>query len=289
MVTSGTDEPIGEKEKNMTKLVTWLLLTSLAVGITLADSYYGNITGDRAFVFREDAALFEKPSESSGVICSPPIGAELFRLAAVDVQYEGDGMSCTWLEAFCEIDGDTCRGYIPHSWLALTDQTLFGDTLFIFGIDTYYPDCHRFVGSARAVCRGEILWESVFYPPGGAFGGNDYRYGVASRQIDAEDYTFSNLIMLSFLYEACGYENRNVLFVWTGSYLVLGISASTVFEAGVFHYSEEFIFPEQESPSSARIMLVTTKEEFDDGIMDYFITSQDTTNYFWNGLEFFHY
>lgn len=273
----------------MTKLMTWLLLTSLALGISMADSYYGMITGDRALVFREDAALFEEPSESSQIVCALPVGEELFRLAAVDIQYEGDGMSCTWMEAFCEMDGVTCRGYIPHSWLALTDQTLSGDTLFMFGIDTYYTDHYRFVGSARAVRGGEILWESVFYPPGGAFGGNDYRYGVSSGQIDAEDYTFSNLIMLSFLYEACGFENRNILFVWTGSYLVLGISASTVYEAGLFHHTEEFIFPEQESPSSARIMLVTTKEEFDDDTMDYFITSQDTTHYLWNGLEFFHY
>ena len=273
----------------MTKLMIWLLLTSLAVGIAPADSYYGEITGDRALVFREDAALFEEPCESSDAVCFPPIGAEVFRLAAIDVQYEGDGMSCTWLEAFCEIDGDTCRGFIPQSWLALTDQTLSGDTLFIFGIDTYYPDHYRFVGSARAVSGGEILWESVFYPPGGSFGGNDYGYGVASRQINAEDFTFSNLIMLSFLYEACGFENRNVLFVWTGSYLVRGISASTVSEAGVFHYSEEIIFPENEALSSAPIMLVTIAEEFDDEIMDYFITSQDTVYYFWDGLEFIHY
>lgn len=270
----------------MTKLMTWLLLTSLAVGISLADSYYGMITEDRALVFREDAALFEEPSESSHIVCTLPIGDELFRLAAIDIQYEGDGMLCTWMEAFYEMDGDTCRGYIPHSWLALTNQTLSGDTLFLFGIDTYYPDHYNFVGSARAVSGGEILWESVFYPPGGSFGGNDYRYGASSRQIDAEDYPFGNLVMLSFIYEACGYENRDVLFVWTGSYLVRGISASTVSEAGVFHYTEEFIFPEQEAPLSARIMLVTTSEEFDDDIMDYFVTSQDTANYFWNGLEF---
>ena len=270
----------------MTKLMTFLLLMSLAAGISLADSYYGMITGDRALVFREDAVLFEEPGESSDIVCALTVGEELFRLAAVDIQYEGDGMLCTWMEAFCEMDGDTCRGYIPHSWLALTDQTLSGDTLFLFGIDTYYTDRYRFVGSARAVSGGEILWESVFYPPGGSFGGNDYRYGVASRQIDAGDYPFSNLVMLSFIYEACGFENRDVLFVWTGSYLVRGMSASTVSEAGVFHYSEEFIFPDQESPSSARIMLVTTAEEFNDDTMDYLITSQDTTNYFWNGLEF---
>ena len=270
----------------MTKLMVWLLLASLAVGISLADSYYGMITGDRALVFREDAALFEEPSESSHIVCTLPVGDELFRLAAIDIQYEGDGMSCTWMEAFYEMDGDTCRGYIPHSWLALTDQTLSGDTLFLFGIDTYYPDRYRFVGSARAVSGGEILWESVFYPPGGAFGGNDYRYGASSRQIDEGDYTFSNLVMLSFLYEACGYENRDVLFVWTGSYLVRGISASTVSEAGVFHYSEEFIFPEKDSLFGGWILLVTTSEEFDDDTMDYFITSQDTAYYSWNGLEF---
>ena len=255
-------------ENNMTKLMTFLLLMSLAAGISLADSYYGMITGDRALVFREDAVLFEEPSESSDIVCALTLSLVFFCLAAVDIQYEGDGLSCTWMEAFFEMDGDTCRGYIPHSWLALTDQTLSGDTLFLFGIDTYYPDRYSFVGSARAVSGGKILWESVFYPPDGAFGGNDYRYGVASRQIDEGDYTFSNLVMLSFIYEACGFENRDVLFVWTGSYLVRGISGSTVSEAGVFHYSEEFVFPEKDSLFSGWILLVTTSEEFDDDIMD---------------------
>ncbi|MEN8209458.1 MAG: hypothetical protein ABFR50_09420, partial [Candidatus Fermentibacteria bacterium] len=228
----------------MIKLPVWILLVLLPAGTLLADTSYGEISGDRALVFREDAVLFEAPSESSPEICSLTLGAELCRLAAVDVLFEGNGMSCTWLEAVFSINGDTFKGYIPQSWLALTDLALSGDTLFLFGIDTYYPDRYSFVGSARVVSGDEILWESVFYPPNGGFGRNDYSYGVSSRQIDPAGFTgISDLVLVSFSYEACGFENCDVLFAWTGRYLVKGVSASSISEAGLFHYTEELVFP----------------------------------------------
>ncbi len=270
----------------MHRFIIRFLLLTLACPV-LADTSYGELTGESARVFMEGAALFESPRETSSVICPLPLGTELHRLAAIDMQYQGDGISSSWMEGTCQLDGETYRGYIPQPWLALTDQVLSGDTLFMFGIGTYYPDIYRFVGSARIVYEGDILWESVFYPPSGGFEGSDYRYGVSSRQIDPVGFTrMQDLVVVTFTYEACGFENRDVLFAWTGNYLIRGPSASMVSEAGLFHYTEDFIFPGEDFPGSDWVRVLSTEEEFSEESMEYFVTSLDTTYYSWNGLEF---
>ena len=270
----------------MIRLLIPLMLITLT-GILRADTYFGELIGDRALVFREDASLFSEPRDTSRVVCSLPIGAELKRLAAVDVEYQSDGMSCTWMEGVYELDGDIHRGYIPQSWMALTDLVLSGDTLFIFGIDSYVPERWGFVGSARAVSGGDILWESVFYPPSGGFGVNSYGYSVSSREVDTSGFAgMQNLVIVSFNYEACGVTNSEVLFAWTGEYLVKGVTANWVAEAGIFHYTEEFLFPEEGSSLTDWVRVIATEEEFDDDNMEYFIVDVDTSHYSWNGLEF---
>jgi len=252
-----------------------------------ADTVYGELTGDMARVFRDGASLFESPEETSPVICQLQAGSELFQLAGIDVQYDDGGMSSSWIEASCIIDGETFRGYIPQPWLALTDIVLAGDTLFILGIDSYYSELSNFIGSARAVCRGEVLWETAFYLPNAGFGGTGYSYSVSSREINTPKFrNVRNLVVVSFIYEACGYENRDVPFAWTGSYLIRGPSASRITEAGIFHYTEEFLFPDADTGTSDILRITSVSELYDEETGDYIIEEADTTIWLWNGLEF---
>jgi len=271
----------------MNRYCIYLLLIPLTGCAVLADTSYGELIGDSAGVFIEDAVLFDAPRITSAVICSLPPGAILHRLAAIDMQYHGDGISGSWLEGSWEMDGEIIRGYIPQPWLALTEIALTDETFFLFGIVGKSEDGWNFIGSARAVRDGDILWESVFYIPGGGFGADDYRYSVSCREADPSGFTqMLDLILLSFTYEACGYENRTVLFSWTGKYLIRGPSASWIAEAGLFHYTEEFIFPEEEAPVSDHLRITKLEETFDEDIQDYVTVREDTASYLWNGLEF---
>jgi len=234
----------------MNRYCIYLLLIPLTGCAVLADTSYGELIGDSAGVFIEDAVLFDAPRITSAVICSLPPGAILHRLALTEI--------------------------------ALTDETFF-----LFGIVGKSEDGWNFIGSARAVRDGDILWESVFYIPGGGFGADDYRYSVSCREADPSGFTqMLDLILLSFTYEACGYENRTVLFSWTGKYLIRGPSASWIAEAGLFHYTEEFIFPEEEAPVSDHLRITKLEETFDEDIQDYVTVREDTASYLWNGLEF---
>lgn len=270
----------------MIRLLIPLVLIALTSALQ-ADTNFGELTADRALVFRESACLFSEPRDTSSVVCSLPIGAELNRLAPVDVEYLGEGMSSTWLEGVYELGGEIHRGYIPQSWLALTDLVLSGDTLFIFGIDSYVPERWGFVGSARAVSGGDILSETVFYPPSGGFGVNSYGFSVSSREVDTSGFAgMRNLVIVSFIYEACGVTNSDILFAWTGEYLVRGVRANWVVEAGLFHYTEEFLFPEEGSAFTDWVRVIATEEEFDDVNGEYFVVGVDTSHHSWNGLEF---
>jgi hypothetical protein len=261
----------------------------LMVPSAAADTSYGELIGDRSVVFAEDARLFETPSESSAVVCSPPVGTEVFRLAAVDILHTADSLSSPWMEGVCELDGETFRGYIPMSWLALTYQELGADTLLVFGIDSRGALYGNFVGVAKVVSGGRMLWGVAFYPPNTDFGesGSGYGYGVSSQRLDPAGFSgIEDLVMLSFLYEACGYENREVLLAWTGRYLIAGISASRVAEAGIFHYTEEILLPGTDPSLVNLVSIVSTSEEYDDAAGEYFTVDTDTTIWMWNGIDY---
>jgi hypothetical protein len=270
----------------VTTLSGWVLAILLAPAAA-ADTSYGELIGDRSVVFAENARLFETPSESSAVVCSPPVGTEVFRLAAVDIQHTEDSLSSPWMEGVCEMDGETFQGYIPMSSLALTYQELGADTLLVFGIDSRGALYGNFVGVAKVVSGGRMLWGVAFYPPNTDFGGSGYGYGVSSQRLDPAGFSgVEDLVMLSFLYEACGYENREVLLTWTGEYLIAGISASRVAEAGIFHYTEEILLPGDDSSLTNLVRIVSTEEQYDDAAMEYYVVSADTITWMWNGIEF---
>jgi hypothetical protein len=279
---------MSHSEQVLMKALCLLVLAALTAPAAVADTSYGELTDSRSFVFSENAGLFESPSESSAVVCSLPLGTPVFGLAAVDIQHTAEGLSSTWMQGACELGGEMFQGYIPMSWLALTSQELGADTLLLFGIDSGSPLNGRFVGVARVVSGGRMLWGVAFYPPNTDFGGSaGYSYGVSSRLLDPEGLSgVEDLVMLSFLYEACGYENRDVLLTWTGKYLGAGIAASRVAEAGIFHYTEEIVLPGADPSLANLVSIVSTEEQFDDEAMGYFTVNTDTTIWMWNGIEF---
>lgn len=251
----------------------------------LSDTNYGELVGDRSIVFSESAAMYTAPYDTAVVVCSPMAGTPVYRLAAVDIEYSSGGMSSTWMEGYCDIDGETMHGYIPLSFLAFTHQELSDGSMLLFGVPSRMPDEGPFIGVAKVVSDGEVLWRTVFYPPGSGLGSDHYGYGVTSRLEGSGSLRgIEDLVMLSFVYEACGFENRDVLLGWTGDYLLNLISVSRMAEAGIFHYTEELVLPDPQGTSDVTLV-IATEEEFDEGSLEYFVTAVDTTYYWWSGLE----
>lgn len=255
-----------------------------------ADTFYGSFVKDRSVVYSETANLFAMPSENSEVLCSLPVGTLIRNITPLESTHDVNGLISPWMQGACEVGGRSYSGFIPMSQLALTDMELQNDTLFIFGLDEFWSGGLRYSGQAKIVFAGNVLQRFPLTPPDGFSEEDNYLYCVSSRLVESEGFPGArNLITLSFNYEACGYVNRDYLLAWTGSTLAGGVFTSSVTEAGIFHYFESFIFPD-EDPRHANVLRVASlSEEFDEKVNSYFTVSTDTTEYSWNGNTFTQY
>lgn len=267
---------------------TMLVIATLTAFPAWADTSYGELTSSRSFVFSEGASVHEAPSESSAVVCLPLMGTPVFDLTATDILHsEGAGHTSVWMQGACKLGGEMLQGYIPLSRLALTSQELGADTLMLFGVIAGETLLHsRFLGIAKVVSGGRMLWGVAFDTPSG-FGETSFVYGVSSEVLDPAGLSGVDVLMrISFVYEACGYENLDILLAWTGRYLVSGVSASRVSEAGLFNFTEEILLPGDDPLFSNTVRIASTSREYDDEASEYVVVDADTVSWIWTGIEF---
>ena len=274
--------------KTFQMIGTILVTATINAFPAMADTSYGELTGSQSFIFSENACFHEAPSESSAVVCSPFIGTPVFDLTPTEIQHtEADGLTSAWMLGACMIDGERLQGYIPLTRLALTSQELGADTLMLFGVKAMDSLLYcRFIGIAKVVSDGRMLWGVAFDTPSG-FGETSFVYGVSSEVLEPAGLRgVKDLMRISFVYEACGYENRDVLLAWTGLFLVSGVSASRVSEAGLFHYSEEILLPGGDPLYSNTVRIASSSGEYDGESSEYIVVETDTVSWMWTGIEF---
>ena len=279
---------MSSSRKTLQVIGTMLVIATFKAFPALADTSYGGLTGSRSFIFSEGACFHEAPSESSAVVCSPPIGTPVFDLTRHGHPAFGGRRAHLCLDAGSLQAGRRgFQGYIPLSRLALTSQQLGADTLMLFGVKAgEFFLYSRFIGIAKVVSDGRMLWGVAFGTPSG-FGESSFVYGVSSEVLDPAGLQgVEELMRISLVYEACGYENRDVLLAWTGRYLISGISASRVSEAGCFHFTEEILLPGDDPLYTNTVRVASTRGEYDDAALDYVDEDPDTVSWMWTGNEF---
>ncbi|MCD4702178.1 MAG: hypothetical protein K8S24_10025 [Candidatus Aegiribacteria sp.] len=251
------------------------------------DYWYGDFTDDSTVVFSNTAVILSYPDIDCSQGVRLPMGTELGITGSSESEKLPDGMPFYWYEATFEYGGDICSGFIPSPDLAMTSLALGGDTLFVFSVNGFDPEEECFIATARIISSDEILSEQVFRPVGVYWGHSPYSYCIRGTALQADGFTgIKNLIELSFIYEACGYENRDVLFAWTGTDLSMGPDASSMSEAGCFHYNETFVFPSDSGGVENEIKVTRIAEEWDEDIENYVETERTTVTYIWNGEVF---
>ncbi len=80
--------------------------------------------------------------------------------------------------------------------------------------------------------------------------------------------------------------NRDVLFAWTCDEFIMGPEADSQFEAGIYHFNQTFIIPSDSTGVSDEVTVLTSVEEWDEGIENYIETERFFEVYRWNGSEF---
>jgi hypothetical protein len=184
-------------------------------------------------------------------------------------------------------DGQDISGYMTGSALAMTSLELSPGTLFMFNVTGFDSTEFRFGSSARVLVNGEVADEIDFRPVGGGTGQSPYDYNIRSLPLDPGELDgMMNLIQLSFIYEACGYLNRDVLFAWTGSQLVMGPDADSQFEASEYRYIETFVTPSDSAGVPGMVRVRKEISQWDEENDDYTLEESDFTDYPWNGTGF---
>jgi len=88
-------------------------------------------------------------------------------------------------------------------------------------------------------------------------------------------------------YEACGYDNPDILVVWTGNGLVIGPTADSVSEAGVFNVRSSFVLPSDNEGVKGEVQVVTTtRTEYSEQAKDYTKRESQTRSFSWDGKRF---
>ncbi|MCD4706552.1 MAG: hypothetical protein K8S62_02300 [Candidatus Sabulitectum sp.] len=264
-----------------------VLFALFACSAVQGDYWYGDFTDDRTVVFSNTAVILSFPDIDCSQGVRLPMGTELDITGSSGRDDLPDGMPFYWYEATFEFSGDLCSGYIPGPDLAMTSLALGGDTLFVFTVNGFNPEEHCFIATARIISSDEILAEQVFCPVGAYYDQSPYSYCIRGMELQADGFTgIENLIELSFIYEACGYKNSDALFAWTGTDLVMGPHASSMSEAGCFHYNETFILPSDSGGVENEIRVTGIAEDWDEDIEDYVERERITETYTWNGEVF---
>ncbi len=251
------------------------------------DYWYGDFSDNRTLVFSEDAVMYDAPDLASPVTALIPMGTDIRVSGSAGEDIFPGGMPSYWYNVTCILNEAKYSGYMPGLYLAMSSLELGTDTLFLFNVTGYVQEDYRFTASARIVISGDIAAELEFPATGNGFGEGPYSYCIRGTELSSEALTgMRNLIELSFIYEACGYLNRDVLLAWTCSNFIMGPEAHSQFEAGIYHFNQTFIIPSDSTGVSDEVTVLSSAETWDESIEDYIETESSFEVYHWNGNEF---
>ncbi len=253
----------------------------------LGEYWHGDFVDNRTTVFSEDAVMYDAPDLDSSVMFLIPMGTDVEISGSAGEDIFAGGMPSYWYNVKCKLNDTEYSGYMPGLYLAMSNVELGTDTLFLFNVTGYDQEDDLFVASARIVVSGEITAEYLFQPVGSSFGQVPYRYCIRASELNAEGLDrIRNLIELSFIYGACGYVNRDILFAWTCYEFIMGPDANSQFEAGIYLFNETFVTPSDSSGVPDEVTVLTSLAEWDEEIDDYVETERSSTVYYWNGNQF---
>ncbi|MBD3277371.1 MAG: hypothetical protein GF388_03640 [Candidatus Aegiribacteria sp.] len=251
-----------------------------------AEYWHGDFTDDSTLVFSEEAFLFTSPDQNSQPLMEVP------RTTTVTVTGMGkeapyDGSPTYWYPVSVSLNGETHTGHMPGFFLAMTFMDLGEDTLFMYNVTSYDSSSYGFNSAAEVLVSGETADRVSFSPVGSGDGSRPYSYSVRALELDNAGLEgVRNLMELSFIYEACGYMNQDLLLAWTGNHLMMGPNADSQFEAAAYRYIETFVLPGDEGGEENVIGVEAVTSEWAESIQDYEVTNESFRYYSWNGSQF---
>lgn len=176
---------------------------------------------------------------------------------------------------------------MPGTSLAMVSLEPEAGSLFMFTVTGYDSSASSFTGSAVLLKEGEPLRELSLHPVGGESPEAPYDYSVRATLLDPSGLRrVEHLVELSFIYEACGYPNIDMLIALTENKMVMGPSAGSQFEAGQYTFEEHFILPSDGSGAPDQVQIAGWLGLWDEDGEDYMEQERTVRTARWTGYEF---
>lgn len=240
--------------------------------ISVQQFHYGHfVEGSETTVFTGGTALLADSADGSTVLACLPAGTP------VTIVEDGAG--------YCSVEAGGACGWVRPAGLALVSLETAGGLfqLGVTGIDgSGEPEGEARLLGEEGAARSCPVELRLFSEEG------RFYYCVDASEVPSEGLSgVETAVVLSFVYEACGYLNSDILMVATADGLVRGPEAASVSEAGIFRHSSTLLLPPELGEDDAVEVSTRHMEWIEDG--DSLVLSLDETSlvrYVWNGRFF---
>lgn len=267
----------------------WALLSLAAVftAPAAAEYWHGDFTGDSTRVFQEGSPVLASPDISSDTVGTVSRGAPAEILGSGGVAVLGDGTRTYWYRVSVGTEAGVVEGWMPGTSLAMVSLEPEAGSLFMFTVTGYDSSASSFTGFAVLLKEGEPLRELSLHPVGGESPEAPYDYSVRATLLDPSGlHRVEHLVEISFIYEACGYPNIDMLIALTENKMVMGPSAGSQFEAGQYTFEEHFILPSDGSGAPDQVQIAGWLGLWDEDGEDYMEQERTVRTARWTGYEF---
>ncbi|MDM7993326.1 MAG: SH3 domain-containing protein [Candidatus Fermentibacter sp.] len=253
----------------------------MAAVLSAQQFHYGHfLEGAETTVFEAGSPLLADSSVGASRIAELPAG-----LPVSILEPGGDWCRVEAGSGSYRFAGAGATGWVESEDLALV-SLMTSDGLLQLGI-TGYGETGQPEGEARLFVEdGSLLSCPVeiwrFSEEG------RLHYCVDASEVPSEGLSgVETAFVLSFIYEACGYLNSDILMIATTGELVQGPEAASVSEAGIFRHSSALVLPPELGEDDVVEVSTRHTEWIEEG--DSLVTSLDETSftrYGWNGRFF---
>jgi len=253
--------------KSLLKLVIFLFFLSLN-NILLAQEdneifQFGEfIENSDAYLFADNVNIRETPSTKAKVVANLSIATPVKVISKTDDTLTVNGYNTCWYKISFDKNGSKKTGYVWGGFISAVTTTTTNDSgnkvYFLYAI-TEYSEEKRFTSTIKAVIDGKIVSSVSFSPEHTDQLKGIYGYDISGKIMSNKGLDdVKKIVVISFLYPACGYSNGDDIVFWNGKELIYGTESPKVSEAGIFNFSSELIFP---TDQGGKPNMIIRKEE----------------------------
>jgi len=220
------------------------------------------------YLYADNVNVRESPSTSSKVITKLPIASKVIINGKSEKLLTVNGYKTCWYEIGFVKNGKKQNGYVWGGFLSavtMSAKNAAGEEVtFLYAITGFTED-KGFDSGMKAVVNGKIFSSLTFKPMYTDMTSGIYNYNIDGKIKGNKGLkNISKIIVLSFIYPACGYTNGDIHIYWTGNQLIYGIESPMVSEAGIFYFSTELIYPDDEGGEDGKLIKKVINESYDE-------------------------